>query len=228
MPRYQPRTPRVDEAILGVYLSGVIVFFGFTAVTGVVLALPGWDANWPLLVGYWAAASGLWLAGRRSDRIAALAGLAIPLIGMPVVTLLQGGALHVTDPGFVYGSNGALLILMIVGSMATLDQSNVVLATGVAVLLQTLLGLWIGSIGGASIVFSILMMVFAWLGCRHLIHRIRSLVEEATAEQMRRERLGRYFSPEIARLLADAGSPAPSARAARSRCSSATCATSLR
>jgi len=187
-------------------LIGVTVFFGFTAVTDVVLSLPDWGVNWPLFVAYWLVACGLWLAGRSSDRIAGIAGLAIPLIDMPVVTFLQWGALQITDPGFVYGSNGALLILFIVGSMATLEQRTVVLATAVAVLLQTLLGLEIGPIG-ATIVFSILMMVLACLGCRYLIQRIRGLVEEATAEQMRRERLGRYFSPEIALLLAGAGSP---------------------
>jgi class 3 adenylate cyclase len=76
-------------------------------------------------------------------------------------------------------------------------------------ILQTLLGLRIGPIG-ATIVFSNLMMVFASLGCRYLIGRVRGLVRDATAEQMRRERLGRYFSPEVATLLAEAGAGASS------------------
>jgi class 3 adenylate cyclase len=113
--------------------------------------------------------------------------------------------------GFVYGSNGALLILFIIGSLATLDRREVVAATAMAMVLQTALGLRVRPMVPTivpTIAFTNLMMVFALLGCRYLIGRIRSLVEHATAEQARRERLGRYFSPEIRDLVSDAGTAA--------------------
>lgn len=212
-------TPSVEHAFLAERLrtgrlfnafrfAGVTVFLVFNAGVSLVLVLPGWRINWPIFLTYWTVAAGIWLVGRSSDRIARLAGLAIPLIDMPAVAALQWDAMTTANPDLVYGSSNALLLLLIVGAMATLDGREVVLATGVATVALTVLGLHVGGPMVPVIGFSALTMVFAMIGCRYVIGRIRSLVEETTAEQGRRERLGRYFSPEVATLLAEAGTTA--------------------
>jgi len=183
----------------------VTLFLAFAVFVSVVLSLPGWRVNWPLFIVYWATSGAVWLAERRSDWLARLAGLAIPLVDMPAVTALHGAALTGANAAFVFGSNGSLLVLLIIGSTATLDTREAVPATLVAIGMQTLLGLQVGGIV-ATIMFTDLVMVFAFVGCTYLIRRMKALVGEATAEQVRRERLGRYFSPEVAALLADAES----------------------
>jgi adenylate cyclase len=54
----------------------------------------------------------------------------------------------------------------------------------------------------ASGVFTAIMMLLAAIGCVYLITRTTVLVGDVSAEQLRRERLGRHFSPEVAALLA--------------------------
>jgi adenylate cyclase len=182
---------------------GVTVFLAFSAFTSFVLGLSEWEPDWRVFLAYWLVAGGIWWAGRRSTTFATFAGLAIALIDMPAVTALQWGALRLADPGFIFGSNAALLVLLIIGSMATLDVREVRFATAIAIMLQTALGLRIGWIV-PTIVFADLMMLFAVAGCTYLIGRITTLVSEATAEQARRERLGRYFSPEVAAMVSQA------------------------
>jgi adenylate cyclase len=195
------RTGRLFNAFRFV---GVTVFLAFNAIVS-AFALPGWRIHWPIFLTYWATSGAIWLMGRRSDRIARFAGLAIPAIDIPAVAALQWDAMTTANPALVYGSSSALLLLLIVGAMATLDERDVLLATIVAVGALTALGLHVGGGMMPVVGFSSLILVFAMLGCRYVIRRVRSLVEETAAEQLRRERLGRYFSPEVATLLADAG-----------------------
>jgi adenylate cyclase len=190
---------------------GVTVFLAFTALVSLVLALPDWRSNWRVFFAYWVMAGVVWWTGRRSNTLARLAWLAIPLIDMPAVTALQWAGAEVGNPGFVYGSTAALLVLFIILSTAALDVRDVRFAAATAIVLQTALGL-VGAglhIGGMiptivipAIVFTDLMMVFALAICTHLMRRMTTLVGDVTAEQTRRERLGRYFSPEVAAVLA--------------------------
>jgi class 3 adenylate cyclase len=186
---------------------GVTVFLAFTAFVILVLALPDWRTNWRVFFAYWVMAGVVWWTGRRSNTLARLAWLAIPLIDMPAVTALQWAGQEVGNPGFVYGSTAALLVLCIIASTAALDVRDVRFAAATAIVLQTVLGLlglrrMIPTTVIPAIVFTDLMMVFALAGCTHLMRRMTTLVGDATAEHVRRERLGRYFSPEVAAVLA--------------------------
>src|SRR2546422_10470028 len=92
-----PATDAVEQALAAERLRNtrLINTFrlqGVSVVFGLILLLH-WTRRWivpppPLLLAYWAAALGVWWAGRRSARIAQIGGLSIALIDMPMVFLL--------------------------------------------------------------------------------------------------------------------------------------------
>lgn len=211
-----PRQPGRDEALarglaaerlriarlFGLFrFAGVSAFLALVAFTAFVLGSPDWQPNWFIFLVYWVAAGATWLAGRRADAIARWTGLAIPLVDMPIVTILQWSALEgLAQVGYLVASHGAILVMFIIGSMAGLEERQVILAAGVGLVSQTLVATH-ASAATPSIIFLDLMIVFAMIGCTFIIRRIRALVGDVTSEQLRRERLGRYFSPEVTAVL---------------------------
>jgi adenylate cyclase len=187
--------------------AGVSSYFVLSLVLGFVLGRPDWRTDWRVFGAYWILATFLWAGGRRSETLARLGGLAIPFLDMPAVLVLQLIAIRIADPGYVVGSNTGLFVLLIMSAMSALAAREVAIAAGVALALHTVLAVEAqASIG--SIVFMDLMMVLA-AGGAYLTRRIVALVSEATAEQVRHDRLRRYFSPEVATMLADAPSDEP-------------------
>jgi class 3 adenylate cyclase len=121
---------------------------------------------------------------------------------MPAIFLLQLAALTPAGTGYVAGTTSGLYIMFLIATMAALDRRQLLFATVVALGLQTVL---LGRAGAepASAIFAGLMVVFAALGCTVLIGRVTRLVEEVVREEAGRARLGRYFSPEVARAVAE-------------------------
>ena len=183
---------------------GVTVFFALTVLMGIVLRRADWRHNdWRLFTAYWIVALIIWVGGRR-DAIARIAGFAIPFIDMPAVFLLQRTVIpHVGSPGVVAGVTAGYFVLFIIGATATLSVPIVTVAALVAALLQTLLLRMIGSDPGTEI-STILMIAFGATACVYTIRRSTALVGDVSAEQLRRARLGRYFSPQVAAVLAAA------------------------
>jgi adenylate cyclase len=85
--------------------------------------------------------------------------------------------------------------------LARLDAREVVASGAVATVLYVALQRRIG-IGGGSVVYTMLMMTLAAAGCMYVIRRVTRLVADVSEEHGRRERLARYFSPEVAIMLA--------------------------
>jgi len=184
---------------------GVSAFFALTVFMGAVLAQPDWIHNdWTLFAAYWVASGLLLWLGARSERIARWSGLSIPLVDIPAVFLLQTAALsgQVTS-AYIVGVNSGLYVLLIISAMAALDPRGVVASAAVAAVFEIALQRRIG-MGTGTAVFTVLMMVMAAGGCTYVIGRITRLVGEVSEEQGRRERLARYFSPEVAAMLATA------------------------
>jgi adenylate cyclase len=182
---------------------GVSLFFAFTATMGVVLGVTGWTHNdWRLFAAYWAASGVVLAVSLRSDAVARVAGLAIPLLDMPAIFLLQrNAAQHVANPGFIVGATVGFFTLLVISALLTLHEGLIVL---VAVIGAVLAGaLQQGTeLGPGSAIQSALTMLMAAVGGAYGIRRIKRLVADVSAEQVRRARLGRYFSPQVAALLA--------------------------
>jgi len=185
---------------------GVSAFLALVLIAGVILRQHDWQqTNLRFFFVYWALAGLVWLVGRRSPTVARLAGLSIPLVDMPAVSVLLWGVSRIIGdpgPGYIFASNATFLVLLIVGSLAALHTREVLLAAVVAIGIQTLFGVRAG-IPVLSIAFLNLIMVFAIVGCIYIIRRVTALVGDVTAAQVRRERLSRYFSPQVAAMLAE-------------------------
>ncbi|HLY37443.1 MAG TPA: adenylate/guanylate cyclase domain-containing protein [Candidatus Binatia bacterium] len=190
-------------------LIGVSLFLALTLFMGFVVGRAEWrENNWPLWATYWLFAGSLFWAGQRSERIARLAALAIPLLDMPVVFFLQFPVIARTAAGpNLASATAAIFILLIIGATATLDARHIVPAALVAVVLEERLQVTVGIEPGSRVAMA-LSIVIASVACAYISHRSRTLVAEVASEQVRRERLGRYFSPDVAAAVLAGGSAA--------------------
>jgi class 3 adenylate cyclase len=156
-----------------------------------------------LLSVYAAAGLALFVAVHFSPRVRRWSWLGILLLDVPFVlgSRFQYFA-YGSDPATQAGLLVAFSVLLIVAASATLHRTAVVttaaLSAGVCgdALLQ--LG------GGAAIAQMLLVLATAAGILVYVETRSRLLIRRFAAEQVRRDRLGRYFSPGVATRLMDA------------------------
>jgi adenylate cyclase len=200
-----------EERLRAARVFNLLRFVGFSAFfilvlfLGVVLRRRGWTQNdWRLFAAYWLVAGGIWWLALRWEAVARLSTLAVPLVDVPVVFLLQRAALEPASAGIVVGVSSGLYLLLIIASMIELQERNVILVAVSATVLMVALQRLAGMDPGSS-AFAALMIGLAAVGCTYVIRRVRRLVGDVSAEQLRRERLGRYFSPQVAAHLEEVG-----------------------
>jgi adenylate cyclase len=202
---------RTAHALSLVRLGGV----GATFALGVALAYGAGQSDWnvllPILGAYAAGALLLYAAVRASARASRWAGLGVALLDVPMVFLAQSASLPVSpSPGGVAGfALGIFVLLVLLGALA-LDVGQMLLVALSAAVGEVLLQRAAHIRAGASIA-AVVVLGCAAAAAAHLIRRVGALVARVTAEQRKRERLGRYFSPAVAERLADqptrAGAP---------------------
>jgi adenylate cyclase len=185
-------------------LLGISGFFVLTIVAGRMLD-PTWSRSVELFAAYWLIALGLlWLSYRRGAPFR-IAGLEVALVDVPMVFLLQYGMLNgvIADRGIAGFSAGLFLTLIAIAGLG-LDPRSVaataIVGAGFEIVLQTMTGVTLGGRAAAVILLGLGALTCAYLG-RRVVH----LVEGIADEQRRRERLGRYFSPQVAARLQETG-----------------------
>jgi len=172
--------------------------------------IAGWiPPPFGLFTAYWAAAATIWWASMRSERVARLAGLSIALVDMPIVFLLVHGSVARlravglgADP-LVYSAPIYYLGFIFLASLA-LENRHVYFAGAVASGCVTLLVLG-GNLDISVLLASVLGVVMMTLLCTEASTRSIRLVRNVAGEQLRRERLGRYFSPQVAARVEERG-----------------------
>jgi class 3 adenylate cyclase len=148
------------------------------------------------------------VVSRRFPSIADRGGLAIPLVDVPMTfflirTALQG--LHARGDISMASATVVQLpiynMMWIVLASLTLEERHSWLTVALAFLLQTALLTQEGH--DATFVSQIGLGLLLVAGfCLYIQRRFRSLVVDVAAEQTRLGRLGRYFSPQVADVLA--------------------------
>jgi adenylate cyclase len=166
-----------------------------------VARLPDWEPTALVFVVYTGGALAMWAAVRRSERAARLAGLGVALVDVPIVFFSQWVSLPLSpSPGGVAGfALGIFVLLVLLGALSlSVRQVAVVAVAGAAgeLLLQHRAGIRVG-----AWVASLLVLGCAAAAATYLVGRVRALVATVTAEEQRRTRLGRYFSPVVAERL---------------------------
>jgi adenylate cyclase len=193
--------------------AAVSAFAGLQGLLGYVLALPEWHTGFAKYGAYWALALVLLVQGRRLPERTGWRVLALPLLDAPMAFLLLRESMEsgsaVATATFGIGVYALLMVL----STFTLDRRLVVLQAAVATALEVTLQHDAGMKWASTAPSAVLLALLAAC-CSYLVGRVRRLVERVSTERVRRERLGRYFSPEVATLVAQDGesSAGPSLR----------------
>ena len=157
----------------------------------------------PILAGYAAGRGGALQRRAVGAGASRWAGMGVALLDVPMVFLAQSASLPVSpSPGGVAGfALGLFVLLVLLGALA-LDVGQMLVVAGSAAVCEVLLQRAAGIRTGASIA-AVVVLGCAAAAATHLIQRVGTLVGRVTAEQRKRERLGRYFSPAVAERLSD-------------------------
>jgi adenylate cyclase len=199
---------RTARVLAEVRLAGVGVALLLALFQSYGAAQSDWKALVPIVTAYAVTALVLYLAARASERAAHFAGLGVALVDVPMVFVAQWVSLPVSpSPGGVAGFTLGVFVLLVLLGALSLNVRQMLLVVVVAAVCEVLLQREAGIRGGAWAA-AVVVLGCAGAGAAHLIGRIRALSARVAAEQRKRERLGRYFSPAVAdRLQNQAGPP---------------------
>src|SRR5437763_319628 len=184
---------------------GVFRFVGISIAFALNLLVPevipgarAFQSDVRLFACYWTAAAAVFWATRRSERTARLVGLDIVLIDMPSTFLLAWDVVE-KNPGAapLATSSGAFYMLLVMAAAFSLRVSRIILAFAVGAALEVLL-LVLAGVGTQFTIWGVGVMAGVAAGCVYNTRRTINLVHSVADEHRRRERLGRYFSPQVA------------------------------
>ena len=183
---------------------GASIFFAFDLLFGELLALRSWRGQLALFAVSWTLTGGLFFLARWLEPVAEHATLAIPILYMPLVAIhLRRVCDNVPErPDGPATFAVALFLWLIIAAGLSLDGRQIALAAAVAAVLTA--ALQVHTVAPPEIVA--LCVVMTLLGAATVAYvsaRAITLVGDVAAEHRRRERLGRYFSPQVAKLLAE-------------------------
>ncbi len=180
---------------------------GFTAVYPDFIG-----ANRPAMIAYVLAAGIIVWARRRSPRIARLHTLTIPLLDMPMVFMLlylAAQRLHAagfhSDAASLPFQGTIFFALLILLASLSLEVLQIYLAAAVAMVFQTVLFILERPDFLFMMMQCVLTLGFTAALCMYARSRTISLVSTVARENLRRDRLSRYFSPQVAEHLAEQG-----------------------
>jgi adenylate cyclase len=150
--------------------------------------------------------SGILFAGAfRSPRFARWSALAVPFFDMPAVFLVQWLDFPLsTDLRALANFTLNLFVLLVMLSALMLRSRQVVLAACVAASLQ----LWLQAAAGDSVIGMVAGMAVlgvAVMLCRFALNRRIQMANILAGEVLRRENMGRYFSPQVAAHIEQTG-----------------------
>lgn len=187
-------------------LLRALLLSAFLANTYFVIHLIGgqpWRLYQTFIVVYVLVAWVVWGLARQSEKVALAASLAVPFIDMPVVSAIMsmipitGGpwsanALAVAQPG--------VFAIFIVVSMLTLVRGHILTAALMAIVFS-LIYVVRNELPAMYFGFPVVMLGCVAGLCLYALKRIIVLVTDTADQQTRRERMQRYFSPEVARIV---------------------------
>ncbi|MCE9670677.1 adenylate/guanylate cyclase domain-containing protein [Myxococcus stipitatus] len=185
--------------------------------TGVAVWLTmAWLLDWrvPLAVlgGYGALAVALWFGARTVSPVGRRPALGLVFLDMPAIYALQLLAIGAVDNDNAVPTAlltlGVYIVLVVLVSLVTLSRAIVVVATALAVALESHLVFRAGVPWDLFLPGMVLVVTLGALAAAFISRQVLGLVTEVAHEEMQRERLGRYFSPEVARQIAQDGTGA--------------------
>jgi adenylate cyclase len=177
---------------------GISVAFVFNWLLPVIFpSAARYQGSVPLFAVYWVAAGAVFWASRRSERVARFVGLDVSLLDMPAAFVLMLIQLR-QHPDVVIAAFGVTYFtLLTMASAFALERRRIVLAAVTGALLESTLLVVAGA--NPSLIATVGLVMFGVaVACLYITDRTIELVYGVAEEQRRRERLGRYFSPQVA------------------------------
>ncbi|MFT3773103.1 MAG: adenylate/guanylate cyclase domain-containing protein [Minicystis sp.] len=190
---------------------GQVRIAGVAAVLALSLGL--WkgagQADWGpyvlVFAGYLPIALAVYFAGLRWPRFAQTAGVTVALGDVPVVWLLQALAIPLApSPGGTAGFALGIFVFLVLLAALSLSTTQVLLVAGLSTVFEIALQ-YQARIAPGAWAASAIVLGLSSMASAQLVKRVRALVARVNDEMARRERLGRYFSPAVADILAERG-----------------------
>lgn len=199
--REQEQSVRRVNAIRFAGACGLLALY---VVLDLVLHQAEWGAGgvW-IVAGYWLVAALLYTAGRRLKSGAAWLGAAIACVDVPFIFILlystMGTGSAAGTAGFAVGVFALFIILSAITLQRPLVVACAVVGSALEIVLQVTAGVTVG-----AMVATVLLLSLVAATCAYLMGRFRFLIETTARDQLRLDRMGRYFSPAVAELLSQA------------------------
>ncbi|NBD12589.1 adenylate/guanylate cyclase domain-containing protein [Corallococcus silvisoli] len=198
---------RLDEwrADVGSWLN--VMRIGATAAWLLLGVLDDWRVSRAVLGCYVVLSVLLWAGARRVPDLLRRPALGVALLDMPLIYFLQAWSIQGSVNGVPTAllTMGVYMVLVVVVSMVTLSRFIVAAATALGILAVALLTLGAGLPAPAFLPGMVLVMVLASSVAFFISRTVLGLVTDVVREEMQRERLGRFFSPEVARRISERG-----------------------
>jgi adenylate cyclase len=197
-----------------VRIAGVASVLVLSLVLWKGLDLADWGPNVMVFGAYLPVALGVYFAGLRWPLFAQSAGVLVAVGDVPVVWLLQALAMPLApSPGGMAGFALGIFVFLVLLAALSLSTSQVLLVAGLSTVFEIALQ-YQAHISPGAYVASAIVLGLSSMASAQLVQRVRGLVARVNDETARRERLGRYFSPAVADILAERGDAAkgPEAR----------------
>lgn len=199
--REQEQSVRRVGAIRFAGASGLLALY---TVLDLLLHQAEWGAGgvW-IVAGYWAVAGLLFAAGRRLGARGSWLGGAIAAVDVPFIFVLlystMGTGSAAGTAGFAVGVFALFIILSAITLQRPLVVACAVVGSALEIVLQVTAGVTVG-----AMVATVLLLSLVAATCAYLMGRFRFLIETTARDQLRLDRMGRYFSPAVAELLSQA------------------------
>lgn len=182
-------------------LAGVSAVFSIALFLGAFRDRPDWAVYLAPLSLYWAASAGVALLVRLRPDWSSVSGFALAFLDVPAVAFVQAAAMPLS-PSAAGVASFTLAIMCAITALAALSLDRRVAAA--AAVTGSAAALWLMGKAGvqagaraAAVVIMALVAAAAW----HLVLRLRALVARLVHEELKREKLGRHFSPAVAAML---------------------------
>ncbi|SEM00628.1 adenylate cyclase [Stigmatella aurantiaca] len=188
-----------------VRLLGVSAVFSVSLYFGRVRGMADWAVYIPPFAAYWSVTALTLVSLLRFERLRKWAGLSLALVDVPAIYWLQHIALPLSpSPGGIAGFTLGIYATLILLSALSLRRTATLVVMGCAAVAEITLQQEAQIDLGAQLAAVVVLGACAAGAC-HMLLRIRTLLTTATREELKRARLGRYFSPAVAERLQDLG-----------------------
>lgn len=186
-------------------LVGITAALGLSAFLGIVQGQADWAVIVPAMGGWFVAAAVLAGLAWKLKQHARAVGWLCALLDLPVVYWLQHLSVPVSpSPGGVAAFTVAIYCALIIACALSLDSkltwAVAAVSSGLCVLLFREAGL-----GSGGQVLLVVVLFVAAAAAAYLVQRTASLITSVSQEELKREKMGRYFSPDVASRLQQLG-----------------------